>query len=99
MSIWARGDQTAGAAAGVEEAELDADGIGRFAHGAAEGVDLADQVTLGDAADGGVAGHLRDEVEVHGHDGGPEPHARAGAGRLAPGVTGADNYHVVLLLH
>ena len=55
-----------GTTRGVEQAELDADGIGDFAHDAAEGVDFADEVALGDAADGGVAGHLRDEVEVHG---------------------------------
>ncbi len=57
-----------GTARGVEEAELDAHGIGNFAHDAAEGVDLTHQVTLCDAADGGVAAHLRDEVEVHGNE-------------------------------
>jgi len=28
--------------------------------------DFTNQVTLGDAADGGVARHLRDEVQIHG---------------------------------
>ena len=53
-----------GAARGVEQAELDADGVGDLAHDSAERVDFAHQMALGDAADGGVAGHLRDEVEI-----------------------------------
>ena len=88
-----------GAAAGVEKAELDADGVGELAHDAAEGVDLAHQVPLGDASDGGVARHLRDQVEVHGDHGGAETHARASAGGFAPGVTGADDHDVVTLVH
>src|ERR1700722_20247000 len=55
-----------GAAGGVEQTELDAGRVGDLAHDAAEGVDLADQVALGDAADGGVAAHLGDQVEVEG---------------------------------
>jgi len=54
-----------GAAAGVEQAELGADGVGDFAHHAAERVDLAHEVRLGDAADRRFAGHLRDEVQIH----------------------------------
>src|SRR5690349_4835469 len=88
-----------GTAAGIEQAELDADGVGDFAHDAAERVDFTDEVAFGDAADGGVAGHLRDEVEVHGDHGGFEAHARRGAGGLATGVTGADDDDVVSFLH
>jgi hypothetical protein len=61
LSHCARGDQTAGPR---EETELDAAGVGDLAHDAAEGVDLADEMALGDAADGGIAGHLRDQVKV-----------------------------------
>jgi hypothetical protein len=85
-----------GAARGVEEAELDADGIGNLAHDAAQGVNLADEVALGHAADGGVAAHLGDEVHVHGDEGGFEAHARRGHGGLAAGMAGAHHYHVVL---
>ncbi len=88
-----------GTAAGIQQAELDADGVGHFAHDAAQGVDLAHQVALGDAADGGVAGHLRDQVEVHGDHGGPQAQARAGARGFAPGMAGADDHDVVLLIH
>ena len=80
-----------GAAGGVEEAELDAAGVGDFAHDAAEGVDFADEMAFGYAADGGVAGHLRDEVEVEGEEGGAQAHARGGGGGFAAGVAGADD--------
>ena len=73
--------------------------VGDFAHDAAEGVDLADQVAFGDAADGGVAGHLRNQVQVHGDHGGPQPNAGAGAGGFAPGVARADDNDVVPFLH
>ncbi len=80
-----------GAARGVEQTELDADGVGDLGHDAAESVDLADDVSLGDAADGGVAGHLRDEVGVEGEEGGAQSHARGGHGGFAAGMTGSDD--------
>ena len=85
-----------GAAGGVEEAELDADGVGDFAHDAAEGVDFAHQVAFGDSADGGVAGHLRDEVEVEREECGAQAHARGGRGGFAAGMTRADDDYVEL---
>ena len=88
-----------GSAAGIEQAELDADRIGDFGHDAAEGVDFADEVTFGDASDGGVAGHLRDEVQVHGDHGGAESHAGAGSRGFATGVAGADDHDLVAFGH
>ena len=85
-----------GAAGGVEQAELDADGVGDLAHDAAERVDLADEMALGDAADGRVAAHLRDEVEVQGEEGGAEAHARGGHRGFAAGVAGAYDDYVEL---
>src|SRR5580658_2581267 len=79
-----------GTAGGVEQAKLDADRVCDLAHNAAESVDFADQMALGDAADGGVAGHLGDQVEVHGDDRRLEAHARGGHGRFAAGVACAD---------
>ena len=87
------------AAAGVEQAELNADRIGHLAHDAAQRVDLAHQVALGDSADGGVAGHLRDQVEVHRDHGGPQTHAGAGARGFAAGMSGADDDDVVPFVH
>jgi hypothetical protein len=56
-------------------------------------------VTFGDAAYGRVAGHLRDQVQVHGHQGGPGSDAGAGKGRFAPRMAGADHNDVVPLVH
>ena len=81
-------------AAGVEQAELNAGGVDHLAHQAAQGVNLAHQVALGDAADGGVAGHLRDEVQVHGAERRAQPHARRRHSSLATGVAGADYDHI-----
>src|SRR5437870_2460017 len=48
----------------IEHPELDRRAIGRSPHDAAEGIDLAHHGTLRDPADGGIAGHLTDGVEV-----------------------------------
>ena len=53
-------------------------------------------MALGDAADGGVAGHLRDEVEIEGENGGAEAHARGGHRGFAACVAGAYDYYVEL---
>ena len=44
--------------AGIQGAELDAGLVGGERHGAAQRVDLLDQVPLADAADRGIAAHL-----------------------------------------
>jgi hypothetical protein len=85
-----------GTAGGVQEPKLNAYSVGDLAHDAAECVDFADKMALGDSADGGVAAHLGDEVEVHGDEGGLESHARGGHGGLASGVACADHGDVVL---
>src|SRR5438046_6618087 len=53
-----------GALGAIEHAELDRRAIGRPPHDTAEGVDLADHSALRDPADGGIAGHLTDGVEI-----------------------------------
>jgi hypothetical protein len=81
---------------------LDSYGVGDFAHDAAERVDFPDEMAFGDAADGGVAGHLRDEIDVQSEEGGLQAHAGGGHGGFASGVSGADYYYVemfVELLH
>ena len=85
-----------GAARGIEKAELDADGVGDLAHDAAKGVDFADEVSFGDTADGRVAGHLGDQVDVEGVEGGSKSHARRGHGSFASGVTGAHDNNIEL---
>ncbi len=84
------------AARSIQQAELDADRVGDFAHDAAEGVDFADQMSLGDAADGGIAGHLRDQVDVQRVERGLQAHAGRGHGGFASGMSGADHDYVEL---
>ncbi len=85
-----------GPAGGVEQTELDAYGIGYFAHDSAKGVDFANEMTFGDAADGRVAGHLRDKVEVEREQGGAQAHASRGHRRLTAGVSCANYDYIVL---
>ena len=76
---------------------MDSYGVGDFAHDAAEGIDLADQVAFGDASDSGVAGHLCDQINVEGVEGGLQAHAGASNSSLAAGVSGADDCDVEIL--
>ena len=50
----------------VEQPELDAGGVGDAAHQPVEGIDLAHEVALAEAADGRIAGHLADRGEACG---------------------------------
>ena len=77
------------AARGIQQAELDAHRIGDFAHDAAEGIHFAHEVALGNAANRGIAGHLRDQVEVERDERRAQTHARSGHGGFAAGVTRA----------
>ncbi len=77
----------------VEELEVDAGGVGGAGHDPAQGVDLLHQVTLGDAADGRVAGHLGHGLQVHGQQQGVGAQARRGAGRLDAGMPRPHHHH------
>ena len=77
--------------AGIERAELDAGGVGPQAHPAAERVDLADHVPLGQSADGRIAGQVADAVHVLGEKQGLVAQSGGGHGRLAAGVSGPDH--------
>ena len=83
--------------AAVEQAELDGRGVGEHAHRAAQGVDLADDLPLGHAADRRVAAHLADGVAVDRQQRGPQPHPRRGQRGLEPGVAGADDDDVEIV--
>ena len=79
------------AARGVEDLELDRRAVGVAPHLPAERVDLTHQMALRGAADGGVARHLTDRVEVHREQQRPASHARGGQCRLAARVASADD--------
>ena len=82
-------------AAGIEKPELDSDGVGHFAHHAAQRVDLPDEVTLGDSADRRIARHLRDQIGIHRDHRGAQSEARAGPARFAAGMPSANDHNVV----
>ncbi len=75
---------------------MNADCVGDFAHDAAQRVDFANEVTLGDSADRGIAGHLRDQVKIQREQCGAQAHARTRHGRFAACVAGADDDQIVL---
>ncbi len=53
-------------------------------------------MSLGNAADGGIAGHLRDEIDIEREEGGLQAHSGGSHGRLASGMAGADHNYVEL---
>ena len=53
----------------VEKAELDASLIGNPSHEAVQRIDLADEMTLAQAADRRIAGHLADRRKAMRHEG------------------------------
>ena len=88
-----------GALARVQHAHLDQGVVGREAHLPAHGVQLPDEMALAGAADGGVAGHHADAVQVQGEQSRLEAHPRRGQGRLAAPVARADHHAVETLPH
>ncbi len=69
---------------GVQHPELEAGHVGGLAHLAAQGIDLAGEVSLGQTADGGVAGHLSDGVQVDGEQEGLAAHPRGARAASMP---------------
>ena len=80
----------------VQHPKLEASDVDDAPHLAAESIDLADDLTLGDAADRGIAAHGPDGVGAHGEESGAQAHPRSREGGLRPRVAGADDDHVVV---
>lgn len=68
----------AGALGSVQHPELNGGGIRIQAHGAAQSIYFPDNMPLGKAADGRIAGHLADGVQVMGKNGYGTAHAGSG---------------------
>ena len=83
------------ALAQVQHPVLDARAIGRLRHLAAERVELAHEMALPRTADGGIAGHIADRVQIDRKHDGLQPHPRAGQPGLDPGVARADHGYIV----
>jgi hypothetical protein len=75
---------------------LYADRIGDLTHDAAQRIYFSHQVALGDAADGGVARHLCDQIEIEAEQCGAQSHPRSSHGGFATGMSGTHHDNVVL---
>src|SRR3990172_2764074 len=82
--------------AGVEHAELDACPVGHAAHLAPKGVYLTDEVPFGNPPYRRIAGHQPDIVNVEGDDQGPAPQPCRRQGRLASGMSCANNDDIIV---
>lgn len=94
VALGARGSDTR-PLGGVKHAALDGSGVRVECHEAAEGVNLADYVALGQAADRWVAGHLAHGVGILREEEGLATKARRGQRGLDPGMAGAEDDDVV----
>jgi hypothetical protein len=63
---------------GIEHLELKAGPVGQLPHGSAHGIDLPDEMPLPDPSDGGIAGHLADQVQMHRDQESAQTHAGGG---------------------
>ncbi len=82
----------------VEHAELEHREIGRSRHDPSQRIDFAGDRPLGDAADGGVAGHLPDAFQCAGDESNGRTGAGGGDGGFGARVTGTDHDDVEVLL-
>ncbi len=86
-----------GAAAPVEQFELNSRGVNRAPHQSAKGVDFADQMTLGGPANGRIAGHERHGLGRKSHQTDAAAHPRGSPRGFAAGMSGANHNDVEIL--
>src|ERR1700674_3265821 len=87
-----------GSTRSVEQTKLDSDRVRDFAHDATESVHFAHQVPLGDAADGGVTRHLRDQIDVQRIESGLQPQASRRHRGFASGMTSPHHHHLEMFV-
>ena len=83
----------------IEHSVLNTGPIDDLAHDSAEGIDFTDELPFGKPADGRIAGHLTDGVQINGADQGPASHSGRGHGRFDARMARADYNHIVRLVH
>lgn len=79
----------------VQHPVLNAAGVRRPAHFAAQCVQLPDQMTLSRAANGGVAGHVANGVQIDGKNDSVHPQPRRRQGRFNSSMPGAYDSYVI----
>ena len=80
-----------GAFFGIERPILNGRLVGYPGHGAAQGVNLPDELALGHPPDRGTAGHGGHLVQIDDRQKHAAPHAGSGERRLAAGMAGANH--------
>ena len=85
--------------AAVQNAELDAAGVGDAAHEAVQGIDFPHQMALAEPANGRIAGHGADGRESVRHQGRFRAHAGAGSRGFTAGMAAADDDDVESRIH
>jgi hypothetical protein len=83
--------------AGVEHAKVDARMINDAPHFAAERVNFANDLSLGDATDRRITAHLSDGIAVHREQRSAGAHASSRKSRFNAGVTSANHDNVVVI--
>ena len=83
-----------GALAAVQKAILDAGAVGGLCHLAAERVQLAHKMALTRAADGGVAGHEGDGIQIEREQQRIQPHSCTGQRRFTARMARADDGNI-----
>jgi len=81
--------------AAVKQAELDAGGVNGFGHFAAERIDFAGHLPLGNASDGRIARHASNGREIGGDEKALKPASSNSQRSFTAGVASADNYNIV----
>ena len=85
-------------ATGVQEAELDTRFVRRQTHHAAQGINLAHEMTFGDTADRRIARHLGDQIHIHRVQRRLQTHSRGCVRRFTAGMTRTHNHDVVFFV-
>jgi len=79
---------------GIQKTKLNSGDIGVDGHLAAKRIDLAHDLALGLAADGRIAAHLGDRIEIAGQEQGRDAHSRCCQRRFRAGMPGSANDHI-----
>src|SRR5688572_4794403 len=82
----------------VQQPKLNPSPVDHAAHNAAEGVYLSDNMAFSDSADGRVARHLADQVQIYSYQSRLRTKARGGRGRFASRVPCPDHNHIKSLV-
>jgi hypothetical protein len=78
----------------IEQAKLNSGAIDNAAHYSAKRIDLPHEVSFRNSTDGGIAGHLPNEIEVQRDQSGFGAEARRSRRRFTARVAGADHDYI-----